>query len=658
MPLPETHPTMDAMADFDGPAGRDVPLRDVIDAFMEQAQDGVVVVDADHRIVMMNEQAEELFGYDHQELLGKPVQVLLPGGLPGPQVEAMGSAKDGRLREAEIDVLGQHKGGGQLPVHLSVSYPEAAGGTVAMAFVRPADGAAGETKAVASAGAAEGEASAGEATLTGASKDDAEASSSSLHDSLTGLPGRVLFTDRLSVALARSDRRTSSVAVILLDLDRFRLANDSYGRETGDRLLVAVAERLFGALRPGDTVARVGEDEFAVLCDDIAKREGAATIAERVHAAVVAPYAFEGEEIAVSATLGYAVASGRDHSPESLYYKAQEALGRAKDHRPGNIEGSDPTKEQSQPLPTEQDAEASTGDEPSGTAESSAGEATPTGASKDDAEAVQRDAPAQAVAVAASPGESLVRALERAEFRLLYQPIIRLRTGQVAGVEALLRWEDPQRGLLSPAEFMADAEATGLIVQIGTWVLREAVRDAERLQAASPTGEPLMLSVNLSAKQLAEPAFAQVLRQILAGSRMDPGTLYLEIGESSVMDDTDAASAVLNDLRSTGVRMSIDDFGTGFSSLLHLNRFPIDFLKVDRSFVNLMDTESGASNIVTAVIAMAHALGLPAIAEGVETEIQLHTLRQLGCDYAQGYLFARPAPVSEVVELLSGDPVW
>jgi EAL domain-containing protein (putative c-di-GMP-specific phosphodiesterase class I) len=205
---------------------------------------------------------------------------------------------------------------------------------------------------------------------------------------------------------------------------------------------------------------------------------------------------------------------------------------------------------------------------------------------------------------------------------------------------------------------MADAEDTGLIVQIGTWVLSEAVRDAERLQAASPSGEPLMLSVNLSAKQLAEPAFAQVVRQILAGSRMDPGTLYLEIRESSVMDDAEAASAVLNDLRSTGVRMSIDDVGTGFSSLLHLNRFPIDFLKVDRSFVNMMDTQSGASNIVTAVIAMAHALGLPAIAEGVETEIQLHTLRQLGCDYAQGFLFARPAPLNEVVELLSGDPVW
>jgi diguanylate cyclase (GGDEF)-like protein/PAS domain S-box-containing protein len=637
------------LPDCAGPAGRDVPLRDVIDAFMDQARDGVVVVDADHRIVMMNEQAEELFGYGQRELLGKPVQALLPGGLPGPQVEAMGPAEGARLREAEIDVLAQHKEGRQMSVHLSVSYPEAAGGTVAMAFVRPADGAE-------AGGTAEGPT--GE--RTDASSRDGEVEPA-LHDPLTGLPGRVLFTDRLSVALARSDRRTSSVAVLLLDLDRFRLANDSYGRETGDRLLVLVAERLFGALRPGDTVARVGEDEFAVLCDDIAKREGAATIAERVHTAVVAPYAFDGEEITLSATLGYAVASGRDHSPESLYHKAQEALVRAKDHRPGNIEGSDSTVDQPvEPAGSPEEAKAPTEDQASGTAEASAGEPSLTGASKGEAEAAApSDAAAgQAVAVEAAPGESLVRALERSEFRLLYQPIIRLRTGQVAGVEALLRWEDPQRGLLSPADFMADAEATGLIVHIGTWVLSEAVRDAERLQAASPTGEPLMLSVNLSARQLAEPAFAQVVRQMLAGSRMDPGTLYLEIGESSVMDDADAAAAVLNDLRSTGVHMSIDDFGTGFSSLLHLNRFPIDFLKVDRSFVNMMDTESGASNIVTAVIAMAHALGLPAIAEGVETEIQLHTLRQLGCDYAQGFLFARPAPVGQVVELLSGDPVW
>jgi EAL domain-containing protein (putative c-di-GMP-specific phosphodiesterase class I) len=254
--------------------------------------------------------------------------------------------------------------------------------------------------------------------------------------------------------------------------------------------------------------------------------------------------------------------------------------------------------------------------------------------------------------------DDLTRALELSEFRLVYQPIIRLSMGRIAGVEALLRWNHPDRGVVSPGEFMAEAEESGAIHAIGSWVLRQAVADAERLQAAQPNGPPLMLSVNLSARQLADPTFAGAVRGILAGSSVDPGTVYLEVGESSVMDDVEGAARMLRDLRATGVRMTIDDFGTGFSSLFHLNRFPIDFLKIDRSLVDGLERDTGSSNIVTAVIAMAHALGLPAIAEGVETDLQLGSLRRLGCDYAQGYLFARPQPVEAVVALLASDPAW
>jgi EAL domain-containing protein (putative c-di-GMP-specific phosphodiesterase class I) len=197
-----------------------------------------------------------------------------------------------------------------------------------------------------------------------------------------------------------------------------------------------------------------------------------------------------------------------------------------------------------------------------------------------------------------------------------------------------------------------------MINHIGAWVLEETCREAERLQAAQPEGAPLMLAVNLSARQLADPEFVGVVRRILAGSRVDPGTVYLEVGESSLMNDAEAATKILSELRSTGVRMSIDDFGTGFSSLSHLNRFPIDFLKIDRSFVEGLDQDAAASNLVTAVISMAHALGMPTIAEGVESDEQVYTLRRLSCDYAQGYRFARPQPVDETLRLLAADPVW
>jgi diguanylate cyclase (GGDEF)-like protein/PAS domain S-box-containing protein len=635
-------------------AGAPIPVGEVIEAFLEQATEGVFVADAEGRITMINVRAEQLFGYERRELLGRHVQILLPGGLPSSSLEGEGVQTGRRWREAELNLMGRHKGGADLPVHVSVTYPGDGGRFAATVFVREAR--AGE---IAVPRAVSGNGSENPGSDRSA---EPETSEEPLHDPLTGLPGQVLFMDRLNVALAGASRRSSQVAVLILDLDRFRLINDSYGKEVGDRLLVGVAERLFGALRPGDTVARVGEDEFAILCDDIAKREGAATIAERVHDAVIEPFSFESEDVDASASIGFAVGTGQDHSPESLYRKAQDALVHAKDRGHGQIQaaheilsvgagGPEPAPADGPPAPA---AEASPSEIP---------KPPPAQVLEQPGPASAQRTPEPARAAVAAPAEEggespLVGALRRGEFRLAYQPIVRLSTGQIAGVEALLRWEDPERGLVPPGEFMAEAEETGLITDIGAWVLREVVRESEQLQATHAEGTPLMLSVNLSARQLAEPDFVDVVRGILAGSRVDPGTLYLEIGESSVMDDADAAAAVLAELRSTGVRMSIDDFGTGFSSLMHLNRFPIDFLKVDRSFVEGLERSQGASNIVTAVISMAHALGLPTIAEGVETEGQLYTLRRLGCDYAQGYLFARPQPIAQTVQLLASAPTW
>jgi diguanylate cyclase (GGDEF)-like protein/PAS domain S-box-containing protein len=635
-----------------GTAG-DVPLRDVIEAFLEQAGEGVVVTDRDDRIALMNRRAEDLFGYKRQELIGKPLAVLVPGGFPG------GDGRGDPTREMTGQLVGRHKDGSELPVRAEVSYPDAGGVLAATAFVRKADPPPVDPSTNGPGGVV---------AEDGTPATEAPPETSVMVDPMTGLPGRMLFMDRLSVALARSGRRSSRVAVLLLDIDGFRLVNDSYGKATGDRLLAGVAERIFGALRPGDTVARIGEDEFAILCDDIARPEGAATIAERVHAAVAAPYPFDGEDVAVTAGLGFAVGSGRDHSPEALFRQAEEALHQAKAIGPGTIAAADgaapaetaaePERE-AQPTPVEEAHEAvPAAVAPPESSTTAVEEARPLPVREVPPPQPPDELSPDAAGAPVDAGDELARALERSEFHLVYQPIVRLHTGRVTGVEALLRWDHPERGVVSPAGFMADAEESGLIHAMGTWVLRQAVADAERLQAAQPDGAPLMLSVNLSARQLADPNFADAVRGILAGSRVNPGTVYLEVGESSVMDDVEGAAQVLHQLRATGVRMTIDDFGTGFSSLLHLNRFPIDFIKVDRSFVNTLEQSTGSANIVTAVIAMAHALGLPAIAEGVETDVQLYSLRRLGCDYAQGYLFARPAPIEQVLHLLASDPAW
>jgi diguanylate cyclase (GGDEF)-like protein/PAS domain S-box-containing protein len=613
------------------------PLHGMLEAFLERSSEGVLVTDHQDRIALINAPAERLFGHELGGLVGQPVQTLFPAGLPAPVLESQGGGQERRWREAEVNLVGRHRDGSEVPLHASLTYPGDPRQFASMVFLRPA----------ADAAAPEEDAEGGPEPAT-------------LQDPLTGLPGAVLFMDRLSVSLAGSARKSSQVAVLLIDIDRFRLVNDSYGSEIGDRLLVGMAERLFGVLRPGDSLARVGEDEFAILCDDIAKAEGAATIAERAHDAASAPFAFDGETVTVTASLGFAVASGQLNSPESLFRRAEEALDRAKDRGPGNMQSYDqPRAAAGQPAEAAP-AQRETEEEPQAPPQPVGAMAAVEPAFRTAAEGESR--PTADPLPAASPGPAdesrLAGALGRGEFQLAYQPIVRLQTGRIAGVEALLRWHDPERGLVRPGEFMPEAEETGLIHHIGAWVLREVCREAERLQAAHPDGGPLMLSMNLSARQFEAPDFVDVVRGILAGSRIDPGTLYMEIGESSVMEDADAASSVLTELRAAGVRVSIDDFGTGFSSLMHLNRFPIDFLKIDGSFVEGLDREPSAGNIVTAVISMAHALGLPTIAEGVETSEQLYTLRRLGCDYAQGYLFARPQPLAEVLPLLASDPTW
>ena len=427
------------------------------------------------------------------------------------------------------------------------------------------------------------------------------------HDPLTGLPNRALLLDRLEVSLARAERNGTGVAVLFLDLDHFKVVNDSLGHARGDQLLVAAAERLKEALRQGgDTVARFGGDEFVILCEDLKGVADARRIAERVGELLTAPFLLAQEDVFVTASTGIAFSQGGADAAD-LLRDADAAMYQAKERGRDRFEVFDARLR---------------------------------------AEAVDR----------LSIESYLRKAVERRELRIHYQPKVDLRSGTIIGAEALLRWEHPDRGLLLPGEFIRVAEETGLIVPIGRWVLDQAVRQVQRWQAELPGSEPLYICVNLSRRQLGDPNLVEDVAQVLDDTGVDPGRIDLEITESVLMDDVELAHRALNQLHELGVKLVVDDFGTGYSSLSYLQRFPVDLLKVDRSFVAGLGVSKGDTAIVSAVLSLAHALGMDVIAEGVETADQLAELRRLGCDMAQGFYLARPQPAPAVAELLAAHP--
>jgi diguanylate cyclase (GGDEF)-like protein/PAS domain S-box-containing protein len=423
-----------------------------------------------------------------------------------------------------------------------------------------------------------------------------------LHDPLTGLPNRTLFRDRLEHALAGSARRPATVAVLFLDLDNFKAVNDTFGHGTGDELLTALTPRLRAALRGADTLARLGGDEFAVLCEDLDGEQEAVGIAERVAAALAEPVVVGDNEHFVSASIGIALADGADASPEALLRDADAAMYRAKERGRARFELFDERLRERtlERLQTE---------------------------------------------------NSLRGAIDRGELRLAYQPLVSLTDGTLRGVEALLRWEHPTRGPVAPIQFIPIAEQSGLIVPIGTWVLHEACRQASHWLRAHPE-EPVKVSVNVSALQLVQPDFADIVAAALAAAGTPPELLSLELTESVLLEAGDAPVRTLQELRELGVNVVLDDFGTGYSSLSYLQSFPLDALKVDRAFAATLAGNAQSQAIYAAVVAMASALGLPVVAEGVETEDQATQLRDLGCDLAQGFYFARPVPPEQIDELL------
>ena len=428
------------------------------------------------------------------------------------------------------------------------------------------------------------------------------------HDVLTQLPNRGLFSDLVARAVGRLRRHDDYLfAVLFLDLDRFKLVNDSLGHSVGDELLVAVARRLERCVRPGDTVARLGGDEFTILLDGIKAPNDATRVADRVQRELARPFGLGGQEVFTTVSIGIALSTSGYEHPDHLLRDADIAMYRAKSLGKARYEVFD----------REMHALASAQLE------------------------LETD---------------LRRALDRGEFRVHYQPIVSLATGRATGFEALVRWQHPTRGLLLPGEFIPSAEETGLIIPLGRWVLGEACRTVRGLcHGGEQADRPLSVSVNLSPRQFRHPNLVGEVREELEASGLPPECLRLEITESTVMENAEPSLVMLAQLRALGVQLHLDDFGTGYSSLSYLPRFPIDTLKIDRSFVSGMGPRGENAEIVSIIVMLAHSLGMEVIAEGVETAEQLAMLRALQCGHVQGFYLSRPVPPEEVPALLASE---
>jgi diguanylate cyclase (GGDEF)-like protein/PAS domain S-box-containing protein len=427
-----------------------------------------------------------------------------------------------------------------------------------------------------------------------------EMTHSAQHDFLTGLPNRMLLNDRICQAIASAPRHAKHIAVLFLDIDGFKHINDSLGHPIGDKLLQSVTQRLVECVRASDTVSRQGGDEFVVLLSEAAQWVDAATVAKRMLEAVAKTHSIDGRDLHITASIGISVYPDDGADAETLIKNADTAMYQAKENGRQRYQFFMPTM---------------------------------------NVRAVERQ----------SLEEGLRRALKRQEFVLYYQPKINLRTGAIAGAEALIRWAHPTQGLVSPTQFIPIAEDCGLILPIDNWALREA---CEQARAWVDAGLPVMtMAVNVSATELQGENFREGLFAILKETGLDPRSLEVELTESVLMKHAESAASLLQTLRDRGVKVSVDDFGTGYSSLSYLHRFAVDALKIDQSFVSQITSAGDDMGLVTAVISMARSLKLRAIAEGVETSEQLAVLQALDCDEAQGFYFSRPVPAQEFAKL-------
>lgn len=430
------------------------------------------------------------------------------------------------------------------------------------------------------------------------------------HDALTHLPNRALLAENLKFVIERAKNHEDyQFAVLFLDLDRFKNVNDSLGHSIGDQLLIAMARRLESCIREVDMVARLGGDEFAILLDGIPNGTEATNMARRIQEKLSSPFNLSGHEVFTTTSIGIALSStGYDH-PENMLRDADTAMYRAKAQGKACYEVFD------------------------------------------------KGMHTHAVYLLKMEND-LRRALDREEFRVYYQPIVSLDNGQLAGFEALIRWQHPERGFVNPADFIPLAEETGLIVPIGLWILKKACQQLCHWQWQSSANRQLFMSVNLSSKQVAQTDLVSQIRDILDQTHVEAKYLKLEITESAVMDNAEMAARLLKRLKALGVQLSIDDFGTGYSSLGYLHRFPVNTLKIDRSFIGRIGEAAENIEIVRTIVSLAENMGMDVVAEGVETLSQLSQLRKLNCQYGQGYLFSRPVDAESVTTMISKKPHW
>jgi diguanylate cyclase (GGDEF)-like protein len=543
--------------------------------------DPFVEIDEAGVVTEWNPRAEEVFGWRRDEVVGRPIShTVLPGGLIGSLFGPPLSDGTVALRSGEAAVSADRR-----PVELvhRTGHRIVSDGLVV-------DGGADRDRSVRGF------------ILVPVGHRTAAVPASQGCDPLTGLPDRASFDRQLADAAARGRSTPGSVAVVLLDLDRFKAINNSMGHDTGDLLLALVARRLGDAVGIGEIIARFGGDEFLALFENptAGAHADATAFIERARAALVEPFEVDGVEVFLGASVGVAVNAFGIDDPATLLSNAEAAMYQAKRRGGSSAEtfGESMRVELLDRMTTE---------------------------------------------------HSLHRALERSELMLHYQPVVEIDGVTTVGMEALVRWQHPDQGLVAPYRFIPVAEESGLIIPIGAWVLEQAchqLRDWNRRGHEGPQGS---MEVNLSARQIDDPRIVATVEEILFRTGLPAECLTLEITESALMEDAASALGVLRALKEFGVLLAIDDFGTGYSSLSYLQRFPLDILKVDRMFVETLGSNTDGEEIVSAVINLAHALGLQVVAEGVETTQQLQILRSLGCDLAQGFLFSKPLPASEIV---------
>jgi diguanylate cyclase (GGDEF)-like protein/PAS domain S-box-containing protein len=546
-------------------------------ALVQHSSEVVILVSADGKVEYVSESMTRVFGYSEAHLLSRPLSQILDADAGARLREGLAEVAERPYGVLELELPLRHRCTVQFTITNLLDNPSV-GGLVL------------NTRDISERRQLED-----------------QLVHQAFHDSLTSLANRALFKDRVDHAVARTKCQTPSVAVLFLDLDGFKEVNDSLGHAAGDRLLIQVAERLHACVRPSDTVARFGGDEFAVLIEDASDDLDVTQVAERVLEGLRQPFVVNGRELHVRGSMGIARMDSDVDGADQLLRNADLAMYRAKAAGRGGYERYDPE------MHTELVAR------------------------------VQLEA-------------DLRRALEEGELFLHYQPTFDLGSGQIVGAEALARWRHPSRGLVAPTEFIPLAEASGLIRPLGAWVLREACRQAAEWQRTAPPRErPLALNINLSGRQLQYPEVVDDVARALEESGLPPDSLVLEMTESVLMDDNENVLDILRRIKQLGARLAIDDFGTGYSSLSYLHRFPVDMLKIDRSFVERLSHASDNAELARTIVRLGQSLQLVTVAEGVEDSAQFLALRRMGCDVGQGYYFGRPMESEEISRLLHDD---